>query len=350
MSAVKKEKIKIAATRVGMDKPPEHISPDGADKNLDADAIKKYADANAGRALAALRTAGERGADLALTHEDIMGLGHYTRNELRHVFARVCEEIPGPTSERLSGIAREYGMHVAACYYERERDKFYNTAVLIGRDGELIGKFRKVHLPRLEQWLITPGSETPVFETDIGNIGIAICYDIAFPEHCRALALNGADIILHPTVGWGFVYGERRFMGEALNRVRAAENQCCLVCSINPPQGRSCIISNNGDILGEYGSADTDGIAVAEFAPDYDLMKAESYWSFLANVPSVRARMVFERRPGAYGPITESAPKIVRGRYSEYKFSENGSELANEIGVKWDMWRQGVIDLPYIWE
>jgi hypothetical protein len=139
-------------------------------------------------------------------------------------------------------------------------------------------------------------------------------------------------------------------MGEALNRVRAAENQCFLVCSINIPGGKSCIVGNDGIILGENGDIEKDGIAVAEFTPEYDLMKADSYWSFLANVPSIRARMAFERRPEAYGPITADVPEIIKERYSDYEFSENGSELSKQIGEQWDDWRQGKIKLPYIWE
>ena len=347
------KKVKIAATRVGFNKMPDSINPDRPDKNINIGEIKKYAEGNVERTVAALRQAGEQGADIALTHEDIKSMGQYARNEIKNIFAEISEEIPGPTSEKLSAVAREYNMHVAACFYEKENGRFYNSAVLIGRKGEIIGKYRKVHLPRLEQWLITPGKETPVFATDVGNIGVAICYDIAFPEHCRSLALNGADIILHPTVGWGFVYGEKASMGEALNRVRAAENQCYLACAINIPGGKSCVISNDGTILGENGDIDNniekDGIAIAEFAPDYNLVKPESYWSFLANVPSIRARMAFERQPGAYGAITQDTPDIIK-RYADCEFSHNGSRIAEQIGEQWDMWRQGKIKLEYTWD
>jgi hypothetical protein len=139
-------------------------------------------------------------------------------------------------------------------------------------------------------------------------------------------------------------------MGEALNRVRAAENQCFLACSINIPGGKSCIISSDGAILGENSDTEKDGIAIAEFMPEYNLMKPESYWSFLANVPSIRARMAFERRPSVYGAITAEVPEIIKERYSDYEFSGNGSELSKQIGEQWDMWRQGKIKLDYIWE
>jgi glycosyltransferase involved in cell wall biosynthesis len=213
-----------------------------------------------------------------------------------------------------------------------------------------LGKYRKIHLPGLERWLVEPGCETPVFKTDIGNVGISICYDIAFPEQMRSLALSGADIILHPTVGWGFVYGESEAMGEALARVRAAENQCYLVYAKNYPGGKSCIVANDGNILAESARADEDGIVIAEFEADYDLMRANSYWSFLANMPSIRARMAYERRPEAYAALTKSPPDIIKERYFMYEFSGSDEKITREIGELWDQWRQGKINLPYIWE
>ena len=344
------QKVKIAATRVGVNYPPNNINPDQPDKNLDINAVKEYKESNIKRTIAALRMAGEQGADLVLSHEDIMGGGHYARNELRHVFSEIAEEIPGPASDKLSKIAREYNMYVAACYYEKDNGKFYNAAILIGRGGEIVGKYRKIHLPGLERWLVEPGSEIPVFKTDIGNIGFGICYDIAFPEQMRSLALNGADIILHPAAGWGFVYGENETMGEALARVRAAENQCYLVYAKNYPFGKSCIVSNDGTILAENASAEEDGIVIAEFTPDYDLMKADSYWSFLANLPSVRARMIFERRPEVYGALTIDVPDVIKERYSMREFSGGSEEITREIGELWNQWRQGKINLPYVWD
>jgi predicted amidohydrolase len=352
LNEITKDTVKIAATRVGFNARPANINPDGANKNLDMVAVKAFTDGNVQRTIDAVRMAGEQGADLVLTHEDIMSAGQFIRNELIHVFSEIAETIPGPTSEKFSEIAREFNMYIAACYYEKDGDKFYNSTVLIGRDGEIIGVYRKTHLPRLEQWLISPGVTNPVFKTSIGNIGISICYDIAFPEQIRALALKGADIVLHPTVGWGFVYGHRPSMGEALVRVRAAENQVYLVTAINIPAGKSCIVSSDGTILVEDGGR-VDGIIMAEFVPEYNLMRANSYWSFLANVPSIRARMLYERNPASYGIITEDVPNIIRDRYSidqGYEFSFNGSELSNEIGVLWDQWRQGAIRLPYVWE
>jgi predicted amidohydrolase len=91
----------------------------------------------------------------------------------------------------------------------------YNTAVLIDREGNVAGKYRKVYLPREEvEKGITPGNDYPVFQTDFGTVGMMICYDVFFAEPARALANKGAEIILMPI--WG---GD-----ETLGKARAIEN------------------------------------------------------------------------------------------------------------------------------
>lgn len=131
-----------------------------------------------------LYEAGESGADLVCTYEDFKGCGTYSSFlDNPQLFLSIAEEIPDPTSVRIGEIARQYNMHIAANYYEKEKDQIYNTTVLIGRDGKIIGKYRKVHLPASEIWRVTPGKEFSIFETDIGRIGLAVCYDIVFTEH-----------------------------------------------------------------------------------------------------------------------------------------------------------------------
>lgn len=124
---------------------------------------------------------------------------------------------------------------------EREGTAIYNTAVLIDRDGRLVGKYRKVNLPYDEfEDGITPGSEYPVFQTDFGKVGMMICWDSQFPDAARALALQGAEIILMPI--WD---------GTApLTLARAIENQVFLVTSaygdpsvILDPQGKQVAIA-----------------------------------------------------------------------------------------------------------
>src|SRR5262249_54934291 len=117
-------------------------------------------------------------------------------------YADVAEPIPGPSTHFLGEYARRGRLYVVAGLYERDGHAIYNTSVLIGRDGQLVGKYRKVCLPREEiDGGITPGRDYPVFDTDFGRVGMMICWDVSYPEVARELAAQGAEVILMPI--WG---------------------------------------------------------------------------------------------------------------------------------------------------
>jgi len=157
----------------------------------------------------------QNGADLILLPEGITVIG------TGKSYSGVSEPVPGPTTERLAELARKKNAYVAAGLYERDGGGVYNTAVLLDRKGSLIGRYRKVHLPRAEMEQLAPGNEYPVFRTDFGTVGLMICYDVFFAEPARALALQGAEIVLLPI--WG---GD-----ETLATARAIENHVFLVAS-----------------------------------------------------------------------------------------------------------------------
>ena len=137
-------------------------------------------------------------------------------------YADVAESLPGPTTERLGKVAREKNAYIVAGVFEREGPAIYNTAVLIDRKGNLVGKYRKVYLPREEiEGGLTPGNDYPVFQTDFGKVGIMICWDVQYADPARALALRGAEMILMPI--WGG--------NETLGKARAIENKIFLVSS-----------------------------------------------------------------------------------------------------------------------
>jgi predicted amidohydrolase len=160
--------------------------------------------------------AASRGADIVVLPEGITIVG----NGL--TYARAAETVPGPTTGFLSALAKRLGVWVVAGLIEREGTRIYNTAVLIGRDGGLAGRYRKVSLPDEEiEGGITPGADTPVFDTDFGRVGLMICWDSSYPEVARTLAARGAEVILLPI--WG---GE-----ETLVSARAMENQVYIVAS-----------------------------------------------------------------------------------------------------------------------
>jgi len=137
-------------------------------------------------------------------------------------YVEVAESVPGPTTEKLGDLARRKKAWVAAGLYERDGRAVYNTAVPLDHEGRVAGKYRKVYLPREEvERGLTPGHTYPVFETDFGRVGLMICYDVFFPDPARALAAQGADVIVLPI--WG---GD-----ETLAAARAIENKVFLVAS-----------------------------------------------------------------------------------------------------------------------
>ena len=102
----------------------------------------------------------------------------------------------------MGNIARQYNLYIVAGLLEKDGNVVYNTAVLIDKKGKIVGKYRKISLPREEiDGGITPGDETPVFDTDFGRIGMMICWDVTFPETARALAKQGAEVIFLPIAG-----------------------------------------------------------------------------------------------------------------------------------------------------
>ncbi len=117
------------------------------------------------------------------------------------------EEIPGgPTIRLMQDLARKHRMAMIVPIYEREIEGvYYNTAAVIGRDGEYLGKYRKTHIPHVapgfwEKFYFRPGNlGYPVFDAGFAKIGVYICYDRHFPEGARALGLNGAEIVFNPS-------------------------------------------------------------------------------------------------------------------------------------------------------
>jgi predicted amidohydrolase len=166
-------------------------------------------------------------------------------------YAEVSEPVPGPTVQRLGQLSARLRAYVVAGVYERADKRVYNTAVLLDRQGRLVGKYRKTHLPR-EEWEngITPGEAYPVFDTDFGRIGLLICWDLQFPEAARALGVKGAELICLPI--WGG--------SEVLARARAIENHLYLVTATYDM--RTFIVDPAGKVLAE--GAKEHPLAVAE--------------------------------------------------------------------------------------
>jgi predicted amidohydrolase len=136
--------------------------------------------------------------------------------------AECAEPIPGPSTEYFGSLAKKHDLYIVAGLVERDEHLIYNVAVLIGPDGSVAGKYRKVCLPRSEiEAGIQPGDEYPIFETRFGRVGMMVCYDGFFPEVARELSNRGAEVIAFPV--WGCNPG--------LASARACENHVYVVSS-----------------------------------------------------------------------------------------------------------------------
>ncbi|MDA1141025.1 MAG: carbon-nitrogen hydrolase family protein [Planctomycetota bacterium] len=107
------------------------------------------------------------------------------------------ESIPGPLTEALGAAAAKANTHVVVGMYEKDGNTKFNASALIGREGQVIGKYHKVQptIGEIEDDHITPGVEAPTWETDCGRVGMCICFDLKFPEIPQMLARNKARIV-----------------------------------------------------------------------------------------------------------------------------------------------------------
>ncbi|MDR1645306.1 MAG: carbon-nitrogen hydrolase [Tannerellaceae bacterium] len=148
-----------------------------------------------------------QGADLAVLPELHNGL-YFCQTEDAAAFDQ-AETIPGPSTQVFGEVAREHGIVIVLSLFEKRAPGLYhNTAVVLERDGNIAGKYRKMHIPDdpayYEKYYFTPGDLGfhPI-QTSVGSLGLMVCWDQWFPEAARLMAMRGADILVYPTaIGW----------------------------------------------------------------------------------------------------------------------------------------------------
>lgn len=226
-----------------------------------------------------------------------------------------AEPIPGPITELLAERARRHGIYVHGGSILEMREGapgLYNTAVLIDPHGEIVARYSKIHMFDVvidgvqqyqESTTVTPGDEIVVVEIDGLPVGLAICYDLRFPELFRILALRGAQAIILPAA---FTLMTGKDHWETLIRARAIENGLYMIASGQwgkyPPgswcYGRSMIVDPWGTVV----ATASDGIGLAQAAVEPSRVEAVR-----RQIPSLA-----NRRPASYRWPDESALLVGR--------------------------------------
>jgi beta-ureidopropionase len=220
-----------------------------------------------------------------------------------------AERDDGPTVTRMREVAKQHAMVLVVPFYEEEQPGvYYNSAVVIERDGTVVGKYRKTHIPHVgpcfwEKFYFKPGNlGYPVFDTSVGRLGLIICYDRHFPEIARALGLKGAELVFNPSAT---VESLSKYLWELEQPAHAVANGYW-IAAINRVGTEEPL--NSAKFYGSSYFCDPRGQIVAKASEsedevlvhDVDLemnRQVRNTWQFLR-----------DRRPELYGELTELRP------------------------------------------
>jgi N-carbamoylputrescine amidase len=265
-------------------------------------------------AIALIREAAAQGAQIICLPELFKTV--YFCQEENHKYFQYAEPIPGPTTERLSALAKELQVVIVASLFERRAAGLYhNTAAVIDADGTLLGIYRKMHIPDdplfYEKFYFTPGDlGFRSWQTKYARVGVLVCWDQWYPEAARLTALRGAEVIFYPTaIGWipseKAEFGERQHSSwETVQRGHAIANGCYVAVPNRVGHeapaggdgldfwGRSFIADPAGQILTRANDEKPE-IVIASIDPKA-LDTQRTHWPFLR-----------DRRIEAYGELTK---------------------------------------------
>jgi len=210
-------------------------------------------------------------------------------------FTDFAQRVPGPTVNLIAQRASELGVHVAFGLPAKEKVEsiLYNSAVLVGPDGDLVGEYRKVHLKGEEKLAFRNGIKFPMLEAGFGNLGLLIGWDLAFPEAARTYALDGVDLLV-ACANWEQPNGEewRTYLMS-----RALENSLFVAAANRIGQdatlsfcGETMIVGPRGQIIARV-DEEVEGYALARI----DLDEVRRHREELQTIQS--------RQPAAYRAI-----------------------------------------------
>jgi agmatine deiminase len=227
--------------------------------------------------------------------------------------AVLAETIPGESTKLFSELAKKHKIVIVAPLFEKAKDgKFFNTAVVIGAEGEILGSYRKAHIPfdpyfYEKNYFEAGDSDYKVFDTGFARIGVLICYDQWFPEPARINALQGAEIIFYPTAigyvkGYTSADGDWHDAWKTVQRAHAIANGIH-VAAVNRVGeeaelefwGGSFVCDSFGKVLAEASTTEEVLIATLDLGKN---KKIQEGWGFLKN-----------RRPDTYKRLTKDSRK-----------------------------------------
>jgi N-carbamoylputrescine amidase len=258
----------------------------------------------------------KRGAQLVVLQE-LHNTLYFCQTEDVDLFD-LAETIPGPSTKLYCELARKYGVVIVASLFEKRAPGLYhNTAVVIESNGEIVGKYRKMHIPDdpayYEKFYFTPGDLGfhPI-QTSVGKLGVLVCWDQWYPEAARLMALQGAEMLIYPTA-IGYADNDtpeeqqrQRMAWQTVMRGHAVANGLPVVAvnrvGFEPdPSGQtagiqfwgtSFVAGPQGELIYEASTDEEESIVV-----EMDMERSEQvrrWWPFLR-----------DRRIDAYGDITK---------------------------------------------
>jgi N-carbamoylputrescine amidase len=269
---------------------------------------------NMENAVALIREAAQRGAQIVCLPELFRSV-YFCQSE-DHKYFEYAEPIPGPTTERLTKLAKELKIVIVASLFERRAAGLYhNTAAIIDADGTLLGIYRKMHIPDdplfYEKFYFTPGDlGFRSWQTRYSKVGVLVCWDQWYPEAARLTALRGAELIFYPTaIGWHpsekAELGERQHSSwETVQRGHAIANGCYVAVpnrvGHEAPDGgpglefwgRSFVADPSGQVLARASDTDPEVLVVSIDTKVLDIQR--THWPFLR-----------DRRIEAYSELTK---------------------------------------------
>jgi N-carbamoylputrescine amidase len=263
---------------------------------------------NVDKAIDKIRRAARDGASIVCLQE-LFRSRYFCQKEDVALF-KLAETIPGPTSNALAKIAKEKKVTIVASLFEkRSHGVYHNTAVILGADGKIVGKYRKMHIPDdplyYEKFYFTPGDlGFQSFATKQAKIGTLVCWDQWFPEGARLTALAGAEILVYPTaIGWldgetAEVNDGQRDAWETSQRAHAIANGVFVAAVNRVGREGNLTFWGNSFVADPFGRV----IARASTQNEQTLIVACD----LERIDEVRTNWPFlrDRRIDAYAPIT----------------------------------------------